>query len=79
MAFPGACLTVGAVNSWLATVIPCQMNGLNQHWSIQPNGQVADSLGTCLHILNGVTDPGTQVIGLNCAFGGVDEEWDRLA
>ncbi|MCV7125012.1 hypothetical protein H7H53_18540 [Mycobacterium lacus] len=55
------------------------MNGLNQHWSIQPNGQVADSLGTCLHILNGVTDPGTQVIGLNCAFGGVDEEWDRLA
>ncbi len=76
VAFPGACLTIGEVNQWLVTVVPCQMGGL-QNWSTQPDGHVANGLGSCMNV-SGAANPGAAVIGLNCAFGGPGAEWDSV-
>jgi hypothetical protein len=78
VAFPGVCLQSGALNMWLVTVLPCEMNGLTQHWTIQPNGQVADGLGSCLNVVNGVPNPGATVTSLNCIFDGVGAQWDSV-
>lgn len=75
VAFPGACLTIGELNQWLVTVVPCQMGGL-QRWGIEPDGHVNNGLGSCMNVSNGAPNPGAAVIGLNCAFGGSGAEWD---
>ncbi|WP_423202371.1 RICIN domain-containing protein [Mycobacterium decipiens] len=78
-AYPGACLTAGAVSMWQVTVFPCQMGGFNQHWNIHPNGQIEDSLGSCLTIVNGDAHPGAPVRPFNCGFDGPAQEWDSVS
>ncbi|WP_423202395.1 ricin-type beta-trefoil lectin domain protein [Mycobacterium decipiens] len=77
VAFPGSCLTIGEVNEWLVTIVPCQMGGL-QHWSMQPDGHITNGILQCIDVINGVANPGALVIGLNCAIGGPGAEWDSV-
>ncbi|WP_204079590.1 RICIN domain-containing protein [Mycobacterium riyadhense] len=73
VAFPGECLNVPG-ESWWAHLQPC-VDWISQHWTVQPNGQVASELGGCLAVLGG-PDPGTWVSTRWCNPDAPDRQWD---
>ncbi|SON63148.1 hypothetical protein MSIMFI_04678 [Mycobacterium simulans] len=71
---PGDCVNIG--NMLYAFVQPC-VNGISQHWTVQPDGLVSNLGSNCLTVLGG-PDPGTWVSTRLCAPGAPDQEWDTV-
>ena len=75
VAFPGNCLVLPG-ESLVVHLGPC-IDWFNDHWSIQPNGQVTTDFGGCLTVLGG-PGPGTWVSARYCNGDAPDQAWDSV-